>query len=134
MPQVESVLVPYNNLYRPVMDSDRNLTNGSDALAPFIPVGFGIKYNLTKKLGSSMELCIRKTFTDNIDNLKDPQRYQTMEPIVGAPVDQFVPGVLVNNDWYGSIHVSLHWQIWSDRGICKMVEDKNSKKGKKSAF
>lgn len=133
MPQLYSPLLPYKNLYQPVLDKDRNKSNDADALAPIIPMGFGIKYNLTKRLGACVELCVRKTFTDNIDNLKDPKRYQNIEPIVGSYPPQFVPSVLVNNDWYASLHLSLHWQVWTDRGICK-VNDTNKKFGKKSAF
>jgi hypothetical protein len=123
-PQIFSTLVPYKNLYRPVLDANINKTNDADALAPIIPMGFGFKYNLTKRLGMCMELCIRKTFTDNIDNLKDPQRYQDMEPGLATYPLTHTPSVLVNNDWYASLHLSLHWQVWTDKGVCKF-NDKN---------
>jgi hypothetical protein len=132
-PQVETMFVPYKNLYRPYLDASNNKTNDSDALSPIIPMGFGIKYNLTKRLGACVELCIRKTFTDNIDNLKDPQRYQNVDQIIGRPLSEFTPNFLFNNDWYASLHLSLHWQVWTDRGICK-VTDTNKKSKKKSAF
>lgn len=136
MPQLPNIQVnfpPYKNLYQPVLDNNRNKTNDADALAPIIPMGFGIKYNLTKRLGACVELCVRKTFTDNIDNLKDPKRFQNIDPIIGSYPKKFAPSVLLNNDWYASLHLSLHWQVWTDRGICK-VSDKNKKFGKKSAF
>ncbi len=133
MPQVETILVPYKNLYRPVLDGNINKTNDRDALAPIIPMGFGIKYNLTKTLGICVELCVRKTFTDNIDNLIDPKRFQNVDPIIGIYPKEFAPSKLINNDWYASLHLSLHWQVWTDRGICK-VNDKKGKNTKKSAF
>ncbi|MCE1200439.1 MAG: hypothetical protein LWW85_15845, partial [Marinilabiliales bacterium] len=105
-------------------------TNDSDALAPIVPVGFGIKYNLTKRLGACVELCVRKTFTDNIDNLIDPKRFQGVDPIIGKYPDSFTPSFLVNNDWYASLHLSLHWQVWQDMGVCKFKDTKV----KKSAF
>jgi hypothetical protein len=132
-PQLESMLVPYHNLYRPILNSSLNKTNDMDALAPIIPMGFGIKYNLTKRLGACVELCVRKTFTDKIDNLKDPQRFQNPEPGINKYPEAFVPNVLFNNDWYASLHLSLHWQVWQDKGVCK-VNDPKSKYGKKSAF
>jgi len=122
--------LPYKNLYQPVLDKNNNKSNDSDALSPIIPMGFGIKYNLTKRLGVCVELCIRKTFTDNIDNLKDPKRYQNADPLIGTYPKEFAPSVLLNNDWYASVHLSLHWQVWQDRGICKV----NEKNVRKSAF
>ena len=130
IPQVEQVFLPYKNLYQPYLGEDLNKTNDADALAPIIPMGFGFKYNLTKRLGMCMELSVRKTFTDNIDNLKDPKRFQNTDPIIGSYTPKFTDSFWVNNDWYASIHLSLHWQVWQDRGICKV----NDKKVKKSAF
>ncbi len=133
-PQVTNIpFLPATNLYRPLLNSSSNKTNDTDALAPIIPMGFGFKYNLTKRLGVCMELCVRKTFTDNIDNLKDPQRFQNPEPGIATYPDSFNSSILVNNDWYASLHLSLHWQVWTDKGVCK-VNDKNSKYAKKSAF
>ena len=140
MPQPTSIVVqlpqsnyntflPTQSLYAPLLDKNSNKTNDADALAPIIPIGFGFKYNLTKRLGMCMELCVRKTFTDNIDNLKDPKRFQNAEAMTSYPA-QFAPSVFVNNDWYASLHLSLHWQVWADKGVCK-VNDKNVKK---SAF
>jgi len=124
-----STFLPTQSLYQPLLVSNAK-TNDADALAPIIPIGFGFKYNLTKRLGMCMELCVRKTFTDNLDNLKDPKRFQNIDPLAQKYPAQFAPSVFVNNDWYASLHLSLHWQVWADRGVCK-VNDKN---GKKSAF
>jgi len=126
-----TILVPYKDLYPPVLDANSNKTNDADALAPIIPIGFGIKYNLTKRLGMCCEFCIRKTFTDNIDNLKDPKRFQNADPLTSNPYpSSFTPSVFVNNDWYASVNISLHWQVWADKGVCKV----NDKYVKKSAF
>lgn len=130
VPQVEKVFLPYKNLYQPYLGEDLRKTNDADALAPIVPMGFGFKYNLTKRLGMCMELSVRKTFTDNIDNLKDPMRFQNTDPIIGSYPPNFTDSFWVNNDWYASLHLSLHWQVWQDRGICKV----NDKKAKKSAF
>jgi hypothetical protein len=126
-------MVPYKPLYRAVIDpKNNNNTADADALAPIIPMGFGFKYNLTKRLGACVELCVRKTFTDNIDNLKDPRKYQNLDPMIGqANPASFAPNVLFNNDWYASVHLSLHWQVWTEKGVCKVM---NNGKQKKSAF
>ena len=124
-------------LYDPVKINGRN-TNASTILAPTIPVGFGIKYNLTKRIGACVEMSVRKTFTDNIDNLRDPGRYQNPLPGTDNSIypnpDQFVPNTMYNNDWFASVNVSLYWQIWTDKGVCKVMDDKNSYYGKKSGF
>ena len=120
-------MVPYKTLYKPVLDGNMNKTNDLETLSPIIPVGFGFKYNLTKTLGMCAELCIRKTFTDKIDNLDDPQRFQNADPFADAYPASFTPNVIINNDWYASLNISLHWQLWADRGICKVNEKKEKK-------
>ncbi len=127
--------------FQPWLDKNENKTNDSYIFTPIIPIGFGIKYNLTKRLGACVELCVRKTFSDNIDNLIDPVRVQNIDWIDNyndpTPPNKFpfniVNNPLFNNDWYGSLHLSLHWQVWTDKGVCK-VNDKNNKYVKKSAF
>lgn len=124
-------LVPYKTLYKPVLDSDINKTNDQELLSPIIPIGFGIKYNLTKNLGMCVEFCVRKTFTDKIDNLDDPKRFQDADPFIGTYPESFTPNVLINNDWYASLNLSLHWQLWSDMGVCK-VNDKKDKRSRQT--
>ncbi|HEY5511230.1 MAG TPA: DUF6089 family protein [Prolixibacteraceae bacterium] len=114
-------------------NGDLEISNKTDALSPIIPMGFGIKYNLTKRLGACIEFCVRKTFTDNIDNLVDPTRFQSVADITGNYPPAMASNKLINNDWYASLHLSLHWQIWAEKGNCK-VNDPNAKYGKKSAF
>ncbi|MEI6276607.1 MAG: DUF6089 family protein [Prolixibacteraceae bacterium] len=137
IPPDPNIVPPGPILYDAVQVDGKN-TNAAAILAPTIPVGFGIKYNLTKRLGVCAEICVRKTFTDNIDNLKDPGKYQfpasNVDNSMYPSPDQFVPSVLYNNDWFASVNVSLHWQIWTDKGICKVMDDKNSYYGKKSGF
>jgi hypothetical protein len=78
-----------------------------------------------------VEFCVRKTFTDKIDNLDDPKRFQDADPFIGSYPESFTPNVLLNNDWYASLNISLHWQLWSDRGICK-VNEKDDKRSKQA--
>ena len=127
------VSLPIYNTAHAYVSQGGQISNKTDALAPIIPMGFGIKYNLTKRLGACVEFCVRKTFTDNIDNLIDPTRFQTSLGIPGRYQDQVASNKLINNDWYASLHLSLHWQVWSQKGNC-IVNDPNAKYGKKSAF
>lgn len=129
------VEAPVFNMFRAYRgpNADQEISNKTDALSPIIPMGFGIKYNLTKRLGACIEFCVRKTFTDNIDNVVDPGRFQKSQDVPGNYQTNVSTNKLLNNDWYASLHLSLHWQVWTEKGNCK-VNDPNAKYGKKSAF
>ena len=128
VPQVEYSFLPTKAMYRPVLDGNMNKTNDADALSPTIPMAFGLKYNLSKRVGTCIELCVRKTFTDNIDNLKDPERFQNLDPISGSPYKEFTPSVFTNNDWYASLQISVYWQLWADKGVCVFQDKSGIKK------
>lgn len=128
VPQVEYSFLPTKTLYKPELDANMNKTNDLDALTPTIPMAFGIKYNLSKRVGACVEFCVRKTFTDNIDNLNDPQRFQNLDPVSGIPQNEFVPGYYNNNDWFASLQVSVYWQFWTDKGICVFQDKSGIKK------
>jgi hypothetical protein len=71
-------------------------------ISPTIPFGLGFKFNLTKRIGMGLEMGLRKTFADKLDNLDDPL---THPDIKGLPVyytDQYH-----NNDWtaYTGVHL-----------------------------
>ena len=125
-------LPPYNE-YHAYIGPGGEISSKTDALSPIIPVGFGIKYNLTKRLGACVELCVRKTFTDNIDNVVDPARFQSKLDFPARYQDPVASNKLLNNDWYASLHLSLHWQVWTQKGNC-IVNDPNAKFGKKGGF
>ena len=95
-------------------------TNGYDVLTPIIPVGAGLKFNITKRLGGMVEVIVRKTFSDNIDNLNDPSRFQNPTP------KQFgytsANSGLNNTDWYATLDISLTWQLWDEKGNCTLYD------------
>jgi hypothetical protein len=113
--------VPFD-LYSPFVDGDNKKTNGFDVLTLTIPVGAGLKFNLTKRLGGMVEMMVRKTFSDNIDNLNDPKRYQNPISSGTVPVLSYSPAVsgLNNNDWFATFAFSLSYQIGSDVGDCSV--------------
>lgn len=104
-------------------DADNNnKTNNTDVLTLTIPVGVGIKFNITNRLGGIVEVIARKTFADNIDNLDDPKRFQTVDPIT-LDYPYKVAGIqLNNNDWYATLAVSLCYQLWSSKGNCAIYD------------
>lgn len=114
-------------LYEPIyLDGINQLSNNSDVLTLTIPVGVGLKFNITKRLGGIIEVIVRKTFADNIDNLDDPERFK-------LPLDTNLPSYpdypakvsgmqLNNNDWYATLAVSVCYQLWSSKGNCAIYD------------
>jgi len=117
-----------SGVYVPYLDSNLKKTNNSDVLTATIPVGAGIKFNITKRLGGVVEVIVRKTFSDNIDNLDDPKRYQ-FDPNDPAVLNHtfFYPEKISktqfnNNDWYATLAVSVCYQLWSSKGNCAIYD------------
>ena len=106
----------------PYLDSGTHQTNKTDALTLIIPVGMGVKFNITKNLGGIIEVIVRKTFADNIDNLDDPKRFQNSDGITYP--DKFARNIWSNNDWFATCSASLVYQLWQSKGNCK-IYDKN---------
>jgi len=111
----QPLYAPYDN------NGNGSRTNNTDVLTLTIPVGAGLKFNISKRLGGMVEVLVRKTFADNIDNLDDPTRFQFTPP--AAIGYQYPPKVstlhLKNNDWYATLAVSLCYQLWSSgKGNC----------------
>lgn len=122
-----SETVSGSGVYVPYVDADGKKTNNSDVLTLTIPVGMGVKFNITKKLGGIIEVIVRKTFADNIDNLDDPKRFQfdpvaiASDPLFVYP-DKVTGTQLNNNDWYATLAVSLCYQLWSSKGNCAIYD------------
>ena len=113
---------PGSGLYTPYLDANGRKTNNSDALSFIIPVGMGLKFNISKSLGGVIELIVRKTFIDNIDNLDDPKRFQDFDDTSTTYPAKFAKNSWSNNDWYATLSVSLLYKLWSSRGNCTIYE------------
>lgn len=105
------------NLYLP-FEVNGKRTNGYDVLTLTIPVGAGFKFNITKRLGGMAEVILRKTFSDNIDNLNDPSRFLNKS---GTSYAAAKTG-LNNTDWYATLAVSLIYQLWDEKGNCALFD------------
>jgi len=130
--RVGSFILEHNEaapgLYTPNYIEANKLSNNSDVLTVTIPVGVGLKFNITKRLGGIIEVIARKTFADNIDNLDDPQRFK-IDPADTSVLNgtfqypEKVSGIqLNNNDWYATLAVSLCYQLWSSKGNCAIYD------------
>lgn len=127
------ILVSYDNppgsgLYVPYEDANLNKTNALDITTVTIPVGMGIKFNITKRLGGVAEVVVRKTFSDNIDNLDDPLRFKldptNLDVIAGTYQypDKNSKFQFNNNDWYATFAISLCYQLWTSKGNCAIYD------------
>lgn len=103
---------PPNAYYYPLIDSRGKQTNGLPVITAILPISVGIKFNLTKRIGAIAELTVRRTFSDNIDNLTDPQRFRNPgADQTGYPAAQ---NSLMHNDYYASISFSLCYRLWNE--------------------
>jgi len=120
---------PTPDFYLPYYDPELNKTNNSDVLTLSIPVSMGLKFNISKRMGGIIELIVRKTFADNIDNLDDPKRFQfdpLNVPLGYSYPDKISKMQLNNNDWYATLAVSFVYQLWTSKGNC-VIYDKIKK-------
>jgi len=98
--------------FTPFVIAGVNLTLPGIDNKPFfvtLPIGAGLKFALTKKLTLDVEWVFRKTFTDNLDNLKN-----TSDEISGIKQKTNQN----TKDWYSIAGVSLSYNFTSKTKWC----------------
>jgi hypothetical protein len=70
-----------------------------------IPFGVGVKLNIVKRLSAGMECTFHKTFTDNIDGIKNVT-YDTNNNLLG------------NKDWYTFAGIFITYKVFKYREDC----------------
>lgn len=126
-PEVVNVIGGVNH-YLPYEAEPGFRTDQVDTFSPVIPFGMGIKWNLSDKLALNIEGLLRKTFTDNIDNLVDPKRFKNVdaagdvEPGESAYDNIFANSDIHNNDWFSSISLSISYLLWNGKKKCAVYE------------
>jgi len=82
------------------------VSKAESIIAPSIPFGMGIKFNLAHNMGVSVEWGMRKTFSDEIDGLPPT----------------FVGGYQLsnskNNDWYSFLGLTLNYKFLTQKDRC----------------
>ncbi len=78
-----------------------------------IPLAFGFKYAVNSKVTFGMEWSIRKTFSDEIDLLKDDYVYASRSVLANKQMS-YNP----NNDWYSFTCLILTYQIFKAYPSC----------------
>lgn len=84
-------------------------SNNNVIIAPHIPLGIGVKYALTKRLGVGAEISTRKLFNDELDNLNNPYTD------VNLPV---VSDIMHNNDWINYFGLTLTYKFYMGKKPC----------------
>ena len=99
-----------------------NGINDGSELAPTIPFGLGVKYNLSKRWGIGFEGGLRKSLSDKLDNLDDPLNYVNADNIQIKYTDQ-----LHNNDWtaYMGIHLVYKLIYGNQNWELRTVKERN---------
>ncbi|MDB3887424.1 DUF6089 family protein [bacterium] len=88
---------------------DQSFSYDATVYSIAIPFGFGVKFDVVKNIGMSVEWGMRKTFTDRLDALKSSynNNYQLSQES--------------NKDWYSMIGVSLNYKILTKSDRCPVA-------------
>ena len=78
----------------------------------YIPFGGGVKANLGKRLSGGIEVSVRKTFTDLIDDVSNPGGEEVQSPVG-------------NNDWYMFTGLFFTFKIKSYEYECPTYPEKS---------
>ncbi|MFV0555212.1 MAG: DUF6089 family protein [Mangrovibacterium sp.] len=99
----------------PVQDKEGASVGSSMVSAFNIPLGFGFKFNVTKRIGMGSEFVLRKYFNDRLDNLDDPRAY-------GVEAADGFTSALHNNDWTFHLGVFVCYQIFRADKHCVLYD------------
>lgn len=83
-------------------------TGDGDAFTLNVPMGIGVKYKLSERLNIGLEFTMRKTFSDELDGLKD--------------LNGITSGFAKNTDWYSFTMISITYEFSKRCRTCHYVE------------
>ena len=83
-------------------------TGDGDAFTLNVPMGVGVKYKLSERLNIGLEFTMRKTFSDELDGLKD--------------LNGITSGFAKNTDWYSFTMISITYEFSKRCRTCHYVE------------
>lgn len=106
---------------RPINDSPpRDITVQESVISAGIPLGFGIKVALGKRLGFGAEYQVRKLLNDKLDNLDDP--LSTTGGIDNKTIKYTT--LYHNNDWPGYLGINLTYKFFLNQKDCPAYDRK----------
>lgn len=93
---------------------------GKTVVAPTLPFGMGIKFNVGGRIGFGVEYQMRKLLSDKLDNLDDPLAHFNSGGNTITYTD-----MLHNNDWAGFLGIHLTYKIYLGSKPCPAYDAKN---------
>ncbi|HPR60938.1 MAG TPA: DUF6089 family protein [Prolixibacteraceae bacterium] len=84
-------------------------SNQNFVISPNIPIGVGVKYAITKKIGIGAEISTRKLMNDELDNLNNPYTE------VNLPK---ASDIIHNNDWINYFGLTLTYKFYMGKTPC----------------
>ncbi|MDE6082091.1 MAG: acyloxyacyl hydrolase [Muribaculaceae bacterium] len=84
--------------------------DGNSAVAPNIPLGFGVKYKPRERWNVGLEFTMTKNFSDKIDG-------KQLNDLYGIK-----SSFLKNTDWYSNISVSVTYEFGERCSTCHYVD------------
>ncbi|MFV0289969.1 MAG: DUF6089 family protein [Mangrovibacterium sp.] len=111
--QLEQSIV--DGIYTPAVPKTDYSEGESMVAALNIPLGFGFKFNVTKRLGVGSEFVLRKYFDDRFDNLCDPRAF-------GEKDEEGYNTTMHNNDWTFHLGVFVSYQVFRSDQKCVIYE------------
>jgi len=103
------------------------VVNGNEVqesvIAPTIPFGFGVKFNVGERIGIGAEYLMRKIFSDKLDDLDDPLSFSTTNNAGNAETIKYTD-FLHNNDWSGYLGVHVTYKIYLNKKACPAYDRK----------
>jgi hypothetical protein len=92
-------------------------------IAPTIPFGFGVKFNLGERIGIGAEYLMRKILSDKLDDLDDPLSFSSTNNAGEAETIKYTD-FLHNNDWPGYLGVHVTYKIYLNKKACPAYDRK----------
>ncbi len=82
-----------------------------------VPMGIGLKFNISEKIGAGIEYSFRKTFSDQIDNLGGIENSVTNHQSYFKQL-----AYSHDNDWYAFIGFFISYNIKIDGFVCRAYD------------
>lgn len=78
---------------------------GNSVVTANVPIGFGVKYKIAERLNLTAEWAMHFSLSDKLDGVEDPYTIKSS-------------GLFKNTDCYGTLQVSLTYDIWAKCKVC----------------
>ena len=75
-----------------------------------LPIAVGVKYKVAERLNLGVEYAMHFSLNDNLDGIKDPYGIKSS-------------GLFKNTDCYGTLQVSLTYDLWAKCKVCHNDRD-----------